>query len=414
MGVVGDDGPVADEVHEHLHGFLLLGGPGHIAVPDAGELGDVRGNVPLRVHKGVEHLFDLPAGEDHRADLGHAVGLGIEAGGLNVKGHKLRVQGQLALAHDGAVAVHVVDEVALQPVDDLHAVLLPRLPHIREGLGHPMVSDGDGGHAPIGRPLDDGGRVGEGVQGGKTGVHMQLHPLHWGLVGPDIALALHDVPGVQHHVVVILGVDDLPLDDEMVPHVDAVNDALVLLRAEEAGDAHGVGAVGNVKAQHRAAPLLQAAAGDRHHVALHRHLAGFQGEGAHGHRALLDGPAHQHVPLGGAAGLEAGVRRCGRGQLGPGIFRYQTYAAETVVVFQPVADGSDVHRGGHGSKPGADGHQPLRLVDLHIGDIALVQPPGAAADGLAAGEDGEKGSVFAHACSPSLSISSTSRSQSSA
>ena len=229
MGVVGNDGPVPGKVDEHAHGLILQRRAGHVAVLDAGQLRNVGGNVHLGVHKGVEHLFDFAAGEDDRADLGHAVVHGVQAGGLNIKGHKFRVQGQLALAHDGAVAVHVVYIVTFQTVNDLDAVLFSRLPHVREGLGHAVVGDGDGGHAPVGRPFYNSRRVRQRVQGGETGVHVQLHPLFRGVVRADVPLALHNVPGVQHHVLVVLAVNDLALDHQMVALGDLADDGLVVV-----------------------------------------------------------------------------------------------------------------------------------------------------------------------------------------
>ena len=41
MRIVRDDGTVADEVDEHLHGFFFLGRARNVAVADAGERGDL-------------------------------------------------------------------------------------------------------------------------------------------------------------------------------------------------------------------------------------------------------------------------------------------------------------------------------------------------------------------------------------
>ena len=412
MGVVGDDGPVPNEVHEHLHGLLLQGRVLHVAVPDAGELGYVRGNVPLRIYKGVEDLPDLPAGEDHRADLRHPVVQGVEAGRLNVKGHKLRVQGQLALADDGAVAVHVVYKIALQAVDDLDPVLFPRLPHVREGLGHAVVRDGDGGHAPVGGPLDDGRRVRQRVQRRKAGMHVQLHPLFRGLVGPYVALALHDASGVQHHVVVILAVNDLALDHHMVALGNLVDHRLVVLGAEEAGDADGVGPVRHVEAEHRAAPLLEPAAGDGHHVPLDGDLARFQRDGVHGHGPLPYGPAKEHISLGRRAGAAwRGMhRRGGGGHSGPGKIGDEPRAAEAVVGLEALGEPRHLHGRGHGGKPGADRKGHFRRVHLHIRHIGLFKASGVIFQILAAGKDAEEGAVLAHG-RPSFSISATRASQ---
>ena len=97
-----------------------------------------------------------------------------------------------------------------------------------------MVGDGDGGHAPIGRARDDRIRIGERVEGRKARVHMQLDTLLLGIVGADIALAFHYIARVEHHIVIIFGIDYLALDDDMVAFFDLVDNALVVLGAEKA------------------------------------------------------------------------------------------------------------------------------------------------------------------------------------
>ena len=393
--VVGDDGPIPHEGHELLQGLLFLWRALHVAVADAGQLRDVRRDVALGIDKGVENLEDLVPGKADGADLGHAVGLGVEAGGLDVEGHKLRVQRQARLADDGAVAVHVVDVVGLHAVDDLDAVLLARLPHVREGLGHAVVRDGDGGHAPVGCPLHDGGGVRQRVQGGEAGVHVQLHALFLRVIRAHIALALHDVPRVQDHVVVVLGVDDLALDDQVVAGTDLIDDGLVVLRAQKARDAHGVGAVGDVKAEHGAAALGERPAGDGHHVALHGDLAGFQRQGVHGHRMLLDGPAHQHRARGLCAGARLGRGRRGRARL-PGIVRHDADAREGVVALELLGQALQVDRRGHGGKPGGHREGSLRGVHPDVRDICLVQAPRRGGKAGASGENCQKRRVLGH------------------
>ena len=107
------------------------------------------------------------------------------------------------MADDGAVAVHVVYKVGLQTVDYLYAVLLAGLPHVGKGLSGAVVCDGNGGHAPICGALYKLTGVGKCVQCGKAGVGMQLNALFGGIIGADIALALHDVSGVKNNIAVI-------------------------------------------------------------------------------------------------------------------------------------------------------------------------------------------------------------------
>ena len=172
--------------------------------------------MALGVDKGVEHLLHLAAGENDSADLRHAVIHGVETGGLDIEGYKLLVEREPALADDGAVAVHVVDEICLETVNDLHAVLFAGLPHIRERLSHAVIGDGDRVHAPVSRALYNGVRVGERVQRRKTRMQVQLHALFRGVVRADEALALHYISRVKHNIVVIFAVDHLALNDEMV------------------------------------------------------------------------------------------------------------------------------------------------------------------------------------------------------
>ena len=92
------------------------------------------------------------------------------------------------------------------------------------------------------------GRVGQGVKGGKPGVHMQLHPLFRGIIRPDILLALHYVPRVKHHIIVIFGIYYLPLYHNMVAGVHLVYYALVIVRADKTGNADRITSVRYIKA----------------------------------------------------------------------------------------------------------------------------------------------------------------------
>ena len=159
-----DDWPPAHEVKKLPHGLRLIGRAGHIGVRDAGQPRDLGRDGHMRVDKGVKLRLDLAAGKEHRADLSHAIRIEVQAGRLNVKGDELRIKRQRALPVHGERAVHVVDEVALLAVDDLHAVFLRRLPHIRERLRHAVIRHGDGRVAPVGRAGHEVGGVGDGVK----------------------------------------------------------------------------------------------------------------------------------------------------------------------------------------------------------------------------------------------------------
>ncbi len=386
VGVVGDQRTVAAEVHKHPQRLFLLGRSGDVAVANAGQLGDIGRDRLLGVDKGVELLFDLTAREQHRADLGHAVVHGVETGRLDVEGDKLTVQRQLGVADDGAVAVHVVEVIGLHAVDDLDAVLFPGLPHIREGLGHAVVGHGDRGHAPVGRALDDGGRIGEGVHGRKTGVQVQLHALFLGLVGADRLLPLHDVARLEHHVVVEFIIGDLTLDDQMVAGGDLVDDAAVVLLPQIAGDVNRVRQIGQIEAQHSAA-LLCGFGVDGDNVALDRDAAGFERQRVHRDALLLDGAAKEHIAVTAARRRSAafgGQRH--RAPYALRVVRHDAYACQGKLRLDAVTQCRDIAWRGHHRKVRADLHGHLTHIHPRVGDIHIIQPAAGIFPGLAARE----------------------------
>ena len=164
VGIVRDDRPSARKVEKLAHGLRLVRRAGHIGIRNAGQARDLGRDGHMRVDERVKFRLDLAAGEEHRADLRHAVRVQVQAGRLDIEGDKLRVERQVALPVHGERAVHVVDEVALLAVDDLHAVFLRRLPHIRERLRHAVIRHGDGRVAPVGRAGHEVGGVGDGVK----------------------------------------------------------------------------------------------------------------------------------------------------------------------------------------------------------------------------------------------------------
>ena len=131
-----------------------------IIVGDAGELRYLGGNVHFRVDEGVEALLYLAACENDCAYLGHSVRAGVQAGGFDIKGDHLGVNGQIAFTVHGERAVNIVDEVALNAVNYFHAVLFARLPHVGECLTDTVVGDGDSRMPPVGGALDYLGRLG--------------------------------------------------------------------------------------------------------------------------------------------------------------------------------------------------------------------------------------------------------------
>ena len=164
VGIVRDDRPSARKVEKLAHGLRLVRRAGHIGIRNAGQARDLGRDGHMRVDERVKLRLDLAAGEEHRADLRHAVRVQVQAGRLDIEGDKLRVERQVALPVHGERAVYVVDEIALLAVDDLHAVFLRRLPHIRERLRHAVIRHGNGRVAPVGRAGHEVGGVGDGVE----------------------------------------------------------------------------------------------------------------------------------------------------------------------------------------------------------------------------------------------------------
>ena len=122
----------------------------------------------MGVHEALEMLLDLAPLEQDGADLGHPVVDGAQARGLDIKGDELGHEGQTAVPLYRLFDVHVIHIVAFHAVDDLHAIVLARVPHIREGLDHAVICHGHGGHPPVRRPLHQGLGVGKGVGIGKS------------------------------------------------------------------------------------------------------------------------------------------------------------------------------------------------------------------------------------------------------
>ena len=247
VGIVRDDRPPARKVEELAHGLRLVGRAGYIGVRDAGQARDLGRDGHVRVDERVKLRLHLAAGKEHRTDLRHAVCVQVQAGRLDVKGDELRIERQVALPVHGERAVHVVDEIALLTVDDLHAVFLRRLPHIRERLRHTVVRHGNGRMPPVSRAGHEVGGVGDGVERRIAGMQVQLHALLRRIVGADDLLPLHDVARLEHHVLVVLAVVDLALNAQPHTLVDKADDALVIVRAQKARHAHAARAVGHIK-----------------------------------------------------------------------------------------------------------------------------------------------------------------------
>ena len=305
LRVVGGQGPVPGEVQEHPQGLLLGGRPHQHLIGDAGEADDLRVQDPLRGHEGVEGAGDLPVFQDHRADLNDDLTLLVQTGGLDVKADDLAGEGLIGLPVDHHPVVHVVEVVGLHPVQELD--VFGGVPRVREGLGHPVIGDGDGPVAPGLRPLHHvlvrpqlGPHGGEGVHGGHGGVQMELHPLLRGVVHFHLFLGGHDGHRLQHHVPVKPVHVQPALDQQVHPLPHPVHQGLALVPGEELIHPDGAGVVGHVEGHHPGPPLFQLPVVDSEHVPLDDHHAHVQLQLPDGHRGALDGLAEDGpavVPL---------------------------------------------------------------------------------------------------------------------
>ena len=343
----------------------------------------------MRVDKGVELRLDLAAGKEHRADLRHAVRIEVQAGRLDVKGDELRIKRQRALSVHGERPVHVVDEVTLLAIDDLHAVFFRRLPHIRERLRHTVIRHGDGRMAPIGRTRHEICGVGDGVERRVARMQMQLHTLFRRVVGSDDLLPLHDVARLEHHVLIVLAVVDLALHTQPHALVDEADDGLVVLGAQKARHTHAARAVGHVKREHGRAVLCDLAAADGKDLALKRDVAALERELVHGRdvRALRDGLAHEHLGLGLLLGFFL-LRR--------GVFRLDLYAAQPKLRREQLLNIRALDRRRHTRKPRVQQHRHALALDEHVEHLRLVKTAAAILQGRTVGEHIEKRDFFAH------------------
>ena len=92
VGIVRDDRPSARKVEKLAHGLRLVRRAGHIGIRNAGQARDLGRDGHMRVDERVKLRLNLAAGEEHRADLRHAVRVQVQAGRLDIEGNKLRVE----------------------------------------------------------------------------------------------------------------------------------------------------------------------------------------------------------------------------------------------------------------------------------------------------------------------------------
>ena len=388
VGVVGDDGSAAAEIEEGAERLAVARRAGNVAVVDAGELHDLRRDGHFRVDEGVEGVLDLAAGEEHRADFRDAVAVGIQPGAFDVEGDELRVQREIAGAMDGEAVVHVVDVVALKPVDDLDPRLFRGVPCVRKRLRAAVVRDGDGFVAPLRRALDRLGDGGQRVERGEGGVEVELHALFLRRVLPHRGRRGDlDVARLEREVVVIAVIADGAGDGQIHPVLNLVyRGAVGVVVAQEAADLDGVRLVRDAEAEHGCLMLRELAAVRREHAAADDDVAALQRKRVHRNGLALDGAAHQNVARAGLTsalcGAGGGLRRGGARKVGADL-----HAREGILLAQTALEHIDLRRRGHTRKAGVYQHRAALALDLHARQHHAVQPPAQLRKRSAAGEN---------------------------
>ena len=301
LGIVSRQRATIHESQKRLQCVFQRGCIGQHGIGDARETDNLRGQVTVWIHKGLEPVRDLPVFQHHGADLRDGLLHHLQSRGLNVKADDLIVKILIHRAVDRHTVIQIVYIISLQAVEDLD-LPLGSVPRIGEGLHHAVVGDGDGRVAPGNGLLNDSGGVREGVHIGHTGVQMQLHPFFPGSILPGFVADLHDVYGVELHILAVPGqfheaLHPQPhsrrngiLQGAQFPglHIFADGDGVVIVRQVE-GQAPHPGAAG----------LITLGAED---LSLHHHTAHFGVQPLHGHGLSLDVLAQQHLliasPLG--------------------------------------------------------------------------------------------------------------------
>ena len=195
---------ISREGEERRQRVLELRRAAQHIVRDAGQSDDLRRQPALGVYEGLEGLNDLAVPEPHRADLRDGLLRDLEAGRFNVKADDLIGKADVLMPVNGDAVVNVVDEIALTAVKYFYFTLAG-VPGIRKGLCYTVVSDGDGGHPPLGGELDDAAGVGQRVHVGHSRMQVQLHTLDLGSVHARLVRDLGHVARVELHIVTVVG-----------------------------------------------------------------------------------------------------------------------------------------------------------------------------------------------------------------
>ena len=301
LRVVGRQRPPPDKGQKVLQRLGGLRRALQHLVGDAGEGDDLVGEVPPRVHEGLEPLDDLLPPDHHRADLRDGLLIDLQAGSLDVKSHVLTGKRGLLLPVDRNAVVQIVDKIPLHAVENLD--VLGGVPRVRKPLHHAVVGNGDGGMAPRLGPLDDVAvRPGLGTEGGERvhvregGVGVELHPLDLGLVLPHFVGIGGDIPRVHQDVAAIPVELDIPLD--LHPHsgLHVLLQLGFFLLFQVFCHPDGVFEVSHVKGQAEDAGTARLIEVGEKDLSRHDHAAHLWVEPLHGLDRALNGRAHDDLP----------------------------------------------------------------------------------------------------------------------
>ena len=290
-------------------------------IRNSGQIGDSGGKPPSGRHKGLKSIQYLSVFHNGRANLNDPVGLGRQAGGLQIKGHIFPVQRHILLTVYHNAVVQIVYKISLAAVENFD--LLVRARHlggggvegVGEGLRHAVVGNGDGLMPPLGRLLHRRRRIRQCVHGGHGGMQMQLHPFLRRRVLTLRAGHLHDGVGLQHHLVVKAVDGHAPLNTQIaaglvflgIGLMHPFNDALGLCSLHKLIDPHGACVIGDKKGHHTGVALGQLSVADGEDLSLHADLVHIQRQLFHGHGLVPEHFAeNQFLRL-----VVAGLGRCG-------------------------------------------------------------------------------------------------------
>ena len=223
-------------------------------VRNTGQLGDFRRNRLVRIDIGLERVAYLALHDTHSGDLGYLFAGRVEAGGFQVEHDECTVKRLIALAAHDRDTVRIVDVVRLDTVNDLHiaddALLLAllRVQRFRERLCNAVVGDGHRAVSPLGGAAQQRSGGAHAVHRAHVGVQVQLDALH-ALVGVlSLGLfGLDDAGRLEHHLLGERVVHHLALHGAVQAALDLGGGVARLIRREELGNAHGIGAVGHVE-----------------------------------------------------------------------------------------------------------------------------------------------------------------------